>query len=161
MRYCSRCVHGDWSVMQETSRVAGRVLPRPLFSALRRLGTALLTPLRFSLATGHFRSSLAARAVDRVGNPIPWYTYRAVSLLANVSFDDRRVLEFGAGQSRLWWAKHAREMLALESDAQWVRRLQERLPHNVRLAQVADDAHGIGKHLGSDPFDVIIIPAFG
>ena len=44
---------------------------------VRKLGTALLTPFYFSLSTGHFRSSLASRALTKSGLPIPLLTYPA------------------------------------------------------------------------------------
>ena len=44
---------------------------------VRKLGTALLTPFYFSLSTGHFRSSLAFRALTKSGLPIPLLTYPA------------------------------------------------------------------------------------
>ena len=51
-----------------------------------RIGTAILTPVHFSLATGHFRSSIASKALDARGKPLPWYTYPGIDFLCGVDF---------------------------------------------------------------------------
>src|SRR6185369_14774978 len=100
-----------------------RLLPASLWGPLRGLGTALLGPALFSYRSGHGRSSLRAMAVWRNGQPIPWYTYPCIELLFARAqcgaFSGRRVLEFGAGQSTLWWAGHAAEVIALEAPGPW------------------------------------------
>src|SRR5262245_56791293 len=84
---------------------------RSVLSAVRRTQTALRAPIRFSKNTGHFLSSLKARAVDKDGNPLPWYTYPAIDFLRRKCFAERTVLEFGSGQSTLWWAARARSVV--------------------------------------------------
>ena len=83
-------------------------------SLAQRFGTLVLTPLRFSLQTGHARSSLVRRAVAPSGAPLPWLTYPAIDLLANVDVVGRSVLEFGAGQSTLWWLSHGAEVISFD-----------------------------------------------
>ena len=58
-----------------------RVLPSRLSAALRAFATAILTPIYFAHSTGHFRSALRSKAVDKHGDPIPWYSYPAVYFL--------------------------------------------------------------------------------
>lgn len=146
------------------SRPLKTVMPRWIWDPIRRAGTALLTPIRFSWQSGHFRSSLRARAVSRDGHPLPWYTYPAIDFLAQRSFAGRAVLEFGGGQSTYWWATRAARVVALEGDAGWYRRLQADVPPHVELrlvsvaspeACVADvEAHlaALGRR-----FDVVVI----
>jgi predicted O-methyltransferase YrrM len=47
-----------------------------------------------------------------------------------------RVLEFGAGQSTLWWASVAETVLALEGDEEWFAQLTKSIPANVTLRLV-------------------------
>jgi hypothetical protein len=89
------------------------------FRAMRRMGTAILAPIQFSLATGHFRSSIASKALDARGKPLPWYTYPTIDFLAEVDFSSQSVLEFGAGQSTLWWSERAARVFSVEQDARW------------------------------------------
>jgi hypothetical protein len=49
-------------------------------------------------------------------------------------------LEFGGGQSTLWWSKHARSVLTIEEDAEWYGRLSSQIRENVTLIHIpADD----------------------
>lgn len=146
-------------------RPVKKVFPRWLTEPVRRLGTALLTPLFFSYRSGHFRSSLAARAVCRKGAPIPWYTYPSIDFLKVRDFRGRSVLECGAGQSTLWWAKRAKRVVALEGSKQWYETVRKAVPPNVDLhlvsmesaeACVADVRQAL-ESSGNAKFDVIII----
>ena len=90
-----------------------------VYATLRRVGTALLTPFKFSIDTGHFRSSLARKALDNAGNSIPWYTFPAIHFLSTVDFTEQAVLEFGGGQSTIWWAERAAYVFSLENNPHW------------------------------------------
>ena len=64
-------------------------------------------------------------AVDAHGNPLPMYTYPAIEYLGQLDVSDSHVLEFGSGQSTLWWARRAAGITAVEHDDHWVLRLKE------------------------------------
>lgn len=87
-----------------------------MFTVLRRVATATLTPLAFARDTVHFRSSLRAAPVDAQGRPVPWYTFPMISFLEAKKFDGCEVLEFGAGYSTLWWANRAKHVLSFEAN---------------------------------------------
>lgn len=114
-------------------------LPQPIWRAVRSLGTALLTPVAFSLRTGHLRSSFQNMAVAADGSALPWYTYPCIDFLAQRDFTDRNVLEFGAGQSSLWWSAHAKTVTSLEGDAGWHEHIKSKMPANVDLSLVPSD----------------------
>lgn len=128
---------------------AKRVLPRSAFALIRSFLTALLTPIRWSYETGHYKSALKNKAVDRYGNPLPWYTYPIIDFLSAKDFSDKKVLEFGAGQSTLWWAKKARSVTAIEGDKWWYLKLTASVPSNVLLHYAGADIR--------ETFDVIIV----
>lgn len=141
-----------------------RLLPAWAASPIRRLGTAVLTPLIFSYRTGHLRSSLLAKAVKRDGTPLPWYTYPSIDFLKNRDFADKSVLEFGAGQSTLWWADRAKHVVSLEGDKGWYEHIARTMPGNVALHLVSTESpeacvenvrRVLAQHSG--PFDVIVI----
>lgn len=140
-----------------------RTLPRWIWAPGRRILNAILAPVLFSRREGHFRSSLKDRAVDRNGKPIPWYTYPAIAFLRERDYLGRRVLEIGAGQSTLWWARRAESVLSLEENREWVAALSVIVPGNVDLRYVAAETpescvDGATRELdGSQPFDVVII----
>jgi hypothetical protein len=95
--------------------------------------TALATPILFSTWSGHFRSSLVEKAVSSKGHPLPWYSYPCIDLLRFQDLAGRKVLEFGGGQSTLWWAARAERVITFECDLDWSSRLVKLLPGNVNL----------------------------
>lgn len=135
-----------------------RILPAWVARPIRSLVTALLTPIAFARDTGHFRSALRTRAVDSRGEPIPWYTYPAIEFLHAKDLSGLRVLEFGVGQSTLWWAKHARSVLAIEDNPVWIAELAPRLSANAEVRH-ATDWRRPGDALGPEagPVDLIVI----
>ena len=143
--------------VHSVARKARSILPSFLFSVIRRVGTAILTPVSFSYHSGHFLSSMKSRAVDRQGQPLPWYTYPAIHFLECKDFSDKTILEFGAGQSTLWWSKRAKEIISFESDLQWYNRISRFLEPNVALYFTSNDIANIDRHLDNKLFDVIII----
>ena len=114
-----------------------RALPGQLVRRVRATATALLTPLEFARRTGHWRSSLYSRAVSGDGAPLPWYTYPCIDFLTPRRKLLRSVLEFGAGQSTLWWAAEGAEVVAFEADRGWYEYLRPLVPSNVQLYFVA------------------------
>jgi len=86
---------------------------------VRPIATAIGGPIRFAQTTGYFRSALAGKAMDRYGNPLPWYCMPAIEFMDIMDFTDSDVLEFGSGQSTLWWAARARSVIAVEDSETW------------------------------------------
>ncbi len=115
-------------------------LPRWISSPIRSFATALLTPILFSWRTGHFRSSFATLSVSRLGDSLPWYTYPCIDFLKHRSYEDKTILEFGAGQSTLWWAEKAKHVVAFEGDEAWYQKLKDKVQSNVELHLVPMDS---------------------
>ena len=137
--------------------LARKILPAPLFKPIRGISTALLTPLAFSYHSGHLLSSIKTKAVDKSGKPLPWYTYPAIEFLTSKNFRDRSVLEFGAGQSTLWWAERSNRVIAFEDDVEWYNAVTERSPANVSVVLTDRAASAVESHCLDELFDVIVI----
>ncbi|MBA2526457.1 MAG: class I SAM-dependent methyltransferase [Pyrinomonadaceae bacterium] len=101
-------------------------------------------------------SSLKSRALDRGGAALPWYTYPAIEFLSHKEFRDRSVLEFGAGQSTIWWGERAKRVVSFESDKAWHRFLEKQVPGNVSLILVESQLSAVDSIVG-ETFDVIVI----
>jgi hypothetical protein len=138
-----------------------RVLPRPMADLVRGTITAVIAPFFQYYRCGHFRSSLARRAVDRYGKALPWYTYPCIEFLKRQCFAGRHVLEFGGGQSTYWWASVQAIVTTLEADDAWFNEMQSTLPSNVIIHLVSgDDAKHVEPVLascGRSHFDIIVI----
>lgn len=135
------------------------LVPASWFRVARAVLTALLTPVWWSLNTGHWRSALKGRPVDAEGRPTAWYTYPALRFLEQVDFSGKSILEFGSGNSTLWWAARADRVTALENDAAWYGHLGAQLQPNasVHLVDFEVNARSVSlcKQLG--PYNVIVI----
>lgn len=141
-----------------------RLLPTALWRPARALATGIMAPLRFAFTTGHFRSSLAMSAHAADGEAIPWYTYPAIDFLAQRDFTGRNVLEFGGGQSTLWWSKRAASVLTFEENAGWLERVKAQVGPNATLHNVPIDSGDpiaeIRRLIAAHPvakFDVIVV----
>jgi hypothetical protein len=71
------------------------------------------------------------RALAPEANPLvdqrPWLTFPAISFLKRSLTPHMRVFEFGAGGSTLFFARHAGEVVSVEHDASWGRKVQAAL----------------------------------
>jgi hypothetical protein len=136
-----------------------RMLPSYVWQPIRSIATCVVTPIRFSMITGHARSSFLRRAVDKHGKPIPWYTYPAIDFLGQRDFHDKTILEFGSGQSTLWWSSRAQFVLSVEEDPCWFAKMRGQVPGNVELHCIPADMGLIESFFRSrqEKFDVIII----
>lgn len=132
---------------------------------LRAVVVALVTPVLFSLRTGHFISSLARKAVDPKGNALPWYTYPAIDFLAERDFTGKLILEFGGGQSTIWWAERSAKVITIEQDEDWAARIRRTVGQNVEVFHVPVDRETrtvepirqLLKDRAYPPFDLVII----
>jgi hypothetical protein len=95
------------SLAQRFQRLPGVPEVRLLYRGLRQ--------------TGWVRSAHAGRPFDAAGNPIPWYTYAAISFLDQRVAANHRVFEWGSGNSTAWWARRAGEVVSCDDDPAWAR----------------------------------------
>lgn len=95
------------------------------------------------------------------GHPIPWYTYPCIDFIVGKNFADKKILEFGAGQSTLWWARHAKSVVSLESNEVWFEEVKKRIPPNVRIYYSSPALEGFRNNkISKEKFDVIIVDGF-
>jgi len=107
-------------------------------------------------------------AVSKEGEPLPWYTYPCIDFLKNLPFHDKTVLEFGGGQSTLWWGKRAKHVVTFEGSEQWYKMITEKAPANVELFLVSqknlikctEDVNQILSSKKYPSFDIVIIDGF-
>ncbi len=147
--------------IQQAFAPVRRILPLPVAEAVRSTGTALIGPFRNAYRSGFIRSSFANRAVDRNGNPLPWYTYPSIDFLKTQDFEGKRVLEFGCGQSTPWWASRAAHVVGIEENVEWAKAIASRNLPNVTVKHVPRSTPNYRDHvlayLEGQTFDVIII----
>ena len=145
-------------------RLLHRLLPAGLYRAIRGAVMTLVTPTAYAAQYGYYRSAFRKSVVDADGDAAPWLTFPLVAYLSSRSFDGRSVLEFGSGQSSIWWARRARRVLALETESEWSARVRAAAPDNLEVADVpleyatvdefATDVRALTK---GERFDVVVV----
>jgi len=128
------------------------------FRILLAIKRSLLVTWISLVKQGYFRSVVNGAPVAADGQPLPWFTYPAIEYLIQFNFSDKRVFEYGAGNSSLFWAARAREVVAVESDRQWFNRISGNCPPNLFLNLHVDKENYVSCiTLQEGKFDVIVI----
>ncbi len=100
--------------------------------------------------SGWIESVRKGQAVDSHG-PVPWFTYSATKYLSEIVKSDSRVFEFGAGNSTLWWATRARDVVSVEHDPTWADQLI-----NLKLPNVALKVRTMGEPISFAHSEIFI-----
>lgn len=84
---------------------------------------------------GWFRSFCTHSSVDFNGIPIPWINYSMIRFLSSRITNDMSILEFGGGNSSMYWAEIAKEVITVEHDKEWASYIKDNFSRldNVRL----------------------------
>jgi len=106
---------------------------------------------------GWSRSFRANQSIDRYGNPIPWYTYSSIHFIESRLNNTLRIFEYGCGNSTLYYAKRVSEIISVENDREWAKKIVAQLPANAKVV-FRDQEHQYVCEVGNHgQFDVIII----
>lgn len=100
---------------------------RCVYEPLRRLGNIVVGPINLATCTAHFRSAIRGKPVDTRGEPLPWLSYAAIRTLQELDLNGLKVLEFGAGNSTLFWHANKCHVTSLESDDGWYQYLKRKI----------------------------------
>jgi len=112
---------------------------------------------------GWFKSFQLKKPVDKIGNPIPWFTYPAIDFLKERLNRNMSAFEFGCGNSTLFFADRIKEIISVETDFHWFNKIKAKLKSNSNLIFYDNNSakfqyHEIIKQLDKK-FDLIIIDA--
>ena len=145
-------------------------MKRPLSQTVRSISPRLysfLNTLRLLYARdsylvelGLFESYKKGIPVDASGQPIPWMTYAATHFLMSRLTPDLSVFEFGSGCSTLFLAQRVKNIISVEYDLEWYKKLSTEVPPNAHLIFQEQDIDGdycrtITKQ--QHKFDIIVV----
>lgn len=109
---------------------------------------------------GFVESQLRGEPTDRSGLPLPWLSPSVMGLLETHVPAGLSVLEYGSGNSTLWWSRRAVRVVAVEHDADFHARLAPRLPGNATSLLAPDTPDGAYEQTPARfgrVFDVVVI----
>lgn len=81
----------------------------------------------FSEDYGFKRSCEIGLPVDRNGNALPLYTYPSIEYLNSLDFNNKKIFEFGSGQSTIYWLEKGAQVTSVENNNEWEEKLKPQL----------------------------------
>jgi hypothetical protein len=94
----------------------------------------------YLLDTGWFFSFSSGKPVDSNKNPIPWFTYPAIDFITNRLNNNLDVLEFGSGNSTLYFAGKVKTVTTVEHNSDWYSKLNSIATEKVNLVLSPSDS---------------------
>jgi hypothetical protein len=79
---------------------------------------------------GFKKSVEKAKPIDKNNNPIPLYTYPAIEYLQSLDFSNKRIFEFGSGNSTLFWLEKGAIVTSVENNKIWFEDLTKEIGEN-------------------------------
>ena len=111
------------------------------------------------VTSGWLLSLINDYPINAQGKPIPWFTYPAIDFLEQHVKSDWSVLEWGCGNSTLWWSERVKRVVSLEHNRNWHEIISRGAPQNasIVLSEDRDRYVNLQDVANQDPFDVIVI----
>lgn len=97
-------------------------------------------------------------SIDAEGSPIPWYSYPAIEYLKQFDFSEKRVFEFGSGNSTIFWAGRSKLVVSVEDDRAWFDKTASKLPESVQYIFCEGQGDYVNQiRIFDEKFDIVII----
>lgn len=106
---------------------------------------------------GHYLSIEKQVPVDKESNPLPWYTYSAIEYLNQLDLSNKLIFEWGSGNSSLYFAKRAKQVISIEDNEEWYKKNQEKKSPNQDIILASEDVYVNYIAELEKKFDIIII----
>lgn len=122
--------------------------------------TALALEKAYLNEIGYMKSIEKGAPFSKDGTPIPWLTYSFIYFIQGRLKPEMSILEFGSGNSTLYWSKRVRKVESIEHDPAWFGKFtSEGLPQNVNitLKKLQNDDYTNFKSPSNIKFSIILI----
>lgn len=109
---------------------------------------------------GWVNSFISQTPVDKEGEPIPWVTYSFLDFISDKLDKSLDLLEYGAGNSTLWYATRVKSVISIEHDKRWVEEIRRKSQKNVEIIYqelVYDGEYASIQSRLNQKFDIIIV----
>jgi hypothetical protein len=108
---------------------------------------------------GYSHTRKQMKPVDAELSPIPWFTYPAIEYISQLDLSQKKIFEWGSGNSSLFFSKKCKNIISIESDKGWYNIVKEKLSENQELLFCEKEklAGAIDVY---DKFDVIIVDSY-
>lgn len=110
--------------------VIKKFIPNVLLDKKIHITKQLINFKALSKVYNQYRTITNWEYIDSNNNPIPWYTYPSIEYISNLDFSNKMVLEWGSGNSSLFWANRSKEVTSMENDKVWFDLINSRKLNN-------------------------------
>ncbi|MDJ1471634.1 hypothetical protein [Xanthocytophaga flava] len=106
---------------------------------------------------GHAKSLQLQQCVDKNTNPLPWFTYPAIEYLKQLDLSQKTVLEWGSGNSSLFFSSLAKKVYSIEHNADWYERVKGFKIANQTIVNATEEQYVDAIKKFDTKFDIIIV----
>jgi len=75
----------------------------------------------------------------RQGQPVPWFTYSAISFLEKNLPSHLSMFEYGGGQSTVYWANRIKQVQSVDHDISFGEFIRPKLPVNAQMSIITEN----------------------
>lgn len=98
--------------------------------------------------------------LDKLGNPIPWFSYPAVQYIDTFDLSKVSIFEFGSGASTLYFETRCKKIISIEHDINWAETMFQKSSGKMDLHIYTEKQSYCKSILDfNQRFDIIIIDA--
>ena len=107
---------------------------------------------------GQWRTIRDCSSVDCQGNPVPWYTYPTTEFLSHLDLAGFNIIEYGSGNSTLWWAGRAKQVTSVEHDETWHNRVKNKsLSNPCKISYKLAKEPSVYCSFAANEHDIVIV----
>lgn len=111
---------------------------------------------------GYVNSMMSFKLTDENKDYIPWMNYSVIDFLKKRLKKDLIVFEYGSGYSTVFFAKRTKEIISIEYDKAWYKKVKDILRNSknvkVYFEDLSDSYHNsIEKYMEKKACDIVII----
>lgn len=127
-----------------------------LLSKLRALYS--LSRYGYLVEKNWFQSYISKESLI-AGKEVPWFSYPCIAFLEQRQISGLKILEFGSGNSTVWFTKRNNSIHSIETSKKWIEKLKEREIIDMQMVyQVSEENYFFPIHQKNlKNFDLIII----
>lgn len=106
---------------------------------------------------GNINSYESKNSIDSKNEPIPWFTYPSIEFLNQLDLKALTVLEWGIGNSTMYFAKRCKKTISIEHNQEWYNVISSRLPENAKGHLINESKYAEFPTTLNEQFDIIIV----
>ena len=145
-------------------KITKHILPNKLKRLISNYKTQITNFKILAIDYAQFKTIKNGFCVDKIDNPVPWYTYPTIEFLQHIDFSNCSIFEFGSGYSTLFWLERAKKVVSIEHNKEYYKRIKETIEQRLRhkknytyLFFEEKEEYTMAINLFNEIFDVIII----